>query len=272
MKCLDKTEGITKFKIIKLGKRYWRRIFFKRIVDFEGEGFWGEPASITCLALHVGAVAGEKDAYVHLVSIALQPFEKSIDSVPAFWPEMFIIFLIVRVALYHPAFLFCRERPEWNVERDFCLVRHSEHVHLRLSRYSALPGLDSTFSQGFCGVRDDQVHIDTNRFSEPVANGTGAQGMIVAKESWRRFGQRDVALQALDFIGKWICLSGVKVGGIQNEKLALAIPVGLFTAVGKTLLVFLGASDTILNNQELCQMRRFRGFLNFFETLYFSPD
>ncbi len=108
---------------------------------FPAERLGLEPLSAAIRARIVGAVAREEDTHVHLVGRLFEPAEKPLQPIPILRPLLAVLLAVARFAVDHETLLLGCERGEWDVGRDFLLLREDEQVFFGLAVDFASPSI-----------------------------------------------------------------------------------------------------------------------------------
>src|SRR5215510_2208096 len=82
--------------------------------------------------------------------------------------------------------------------------RHEHAAFVR--RAWTTPGFDGSLFQGFAGIGNDQVHIETNGAPKPLTDLTGAQGAVEGEQIWHRITVGDLTLRAVQVLAEFLLL------------------------------------------------------------------
>ena len=135
---------------------------------------------------------------MHLVSLALEPAEKSTDAVPAI---VFVVLVrvIARALLAFDDEVLIRfwQFLEWNVNIDLFAGAGPEQIFLRFAKLSAAKNSHDALFNIQTAIRNRLVQINRNGSAEPAAFGTRAQRIIETKEAgcWRT--NVEIAMRAM---------------------------------------------------------------------------
>ena len=129
---------------------------------------------------------------MHLVGLALEPFEKAIDAVPLRAP----VARPVLAALPDPALLLSRELFVGRVGANAAHGGVGKHLLLAFVEGLCRPWLDGSLLESFRGIGDHERLIHRNDAAEAPAFLAGAYGRIEAEERSGGLGKGLVAVCA----------------------------------------------------------------------------
>jgi hypothetical protein len=155
-----------------------------------------QPGAGALRARRVRAIARQEHAYVHLVRLALQPFEEALGAIPDPWPAL-VPALPSIAAFDHPALLRLGQFAERHIEWNSVLRCALFEVALAFDERFRLERLDRTLRQRLSLVRDDEAIVDADHTPETPAGVTGAERRIERKRARMRRLVVDVALGAV---------------------------------------------------------------------------
>ena len=135
--------------------------------------------AVATRAGRVSAIATEQNAHVHLVSLALEPAEKTTNAVPAI---VFVIFIgvIARAPLAFDDELLIglRQFVERHIDIDLFAGAGPEQVLLRFAKLSPAKNSDYALLDTQTAIGNRFVEIDRNGAAKSAAFGTRAQRIV----------------------------------------------------------------------------------------------
>ena len=215
------------------------------VEDLEMEGVGLEAGALAVGAGGVGAVAGEKDADVHLVGFCFEPVEEALNTIPTFFgPKLLGLFERGKgrergaFAVLDPVLLLGSEfvPGRFGIELDF--PAGAEEVALAVFAPFALEGLDGALLDREKVVGNGFVEIDTDDATEAPAGGAGPEGGVKAEErggGLAEGGPGGVEFGELEF---WV----------GNLATSLAETEGVFEGFGEAGFVARGDFDAVLDD------------------------
>ena len=149
----------------------------------------------------IGPIFGEQHAHVHLVGLALQPFEKTRHAVPHAGPAFLPVFPF-GLTIEHPGTLRGCQIAKRHIQRNTPLFRILFDVVLAVMERRRLPGTYGAFSQRFGFIGNDQAVINANDAAKAAAGVAGAQRRVEGKQAGHRVGIMDIAIGAMQVGGE----------------------------------------------------------------------
>src|SRR5438132_11805925 len=166
-------------------------------------------AIIQCLGLQapsvalrtgrVSAIAAEQNADMHFVGLALEPFEKSADAVPAIVLRQFLdvgVF-VARFAVDHKILIGFRQILERNANVDLVPRTGAYQIALRFTHLFAAENPDGALRDRERPIGNRLVQIDRDRPAKTTALRAGAERIIEAEKSGRRRTDVEIAVGAM---------------------------------------------------------------------------
>src|SRR5205814_6472847 len=145
------------------------------------------------------AIAAEQNPDMHFVGLALEPFEKSADTVPAIVLRQFldVSVFIARFAVNHKILIGLRQVFERNPDIDLVPPAGPHQVALRFTHFFAAKNPDRALRDRKRAVRNRLVQIDRDCATETAAVGTGAERIVETEEAGRWRPDIEIAMGAM---------------------------------------------------------------------------
>src|SRR5438067_5106795 len=158
-----------------------------------------EAPSVALRTGRVSAIAAEQNADMHFVGLALEPFEKSADAVPAIVLRqlLHVGVLVARLAVDDEILVGLRQILERNAGIDLLPHAGPHQVALRIAHLLAAENADRALRDRERAVGDRLVQIDRNRSSKAAALRAGAEWIIETEETRRRRANIEIAMGAV---------------------------------------------------------------------------
>ena len=141
----------------------------------------------------VAAVLGQQHADVHLVGLALQVLEETVDAIPLLVPFA----VPVRRAVHHPVLLRRRQLVPGRVARNAGGLGVAQQIFLAFGPGRCLQRLDGAGAQRQLVVGDDQSQVDADHAAKAAAAGAGPDGGVEGEQRGNRVLVAQVALRTV---------------------------------------------------------------------------
>ena len=115
---------------------------------------------------------------------------------------MVFVHAIIGFALDHQALVLCGELAERRIHRNLARFAELDQVALRIGAHAAAPRSDGALGQRQRPVGKRQVVVNRDDAAEAFAGRARAERMIETKQGRRGFAVFEVALCAMQAVGK----------------------------------------------------------------------
>src|SRR5438552_18204358 len=172
-------------------------------------------STVTARTFHISAIATEKDADVHFVSLRFEPAKETAHSVPA-------IILVILISVFAPTFLTVNDKIliglgqflERPMHIDLLAGTGTQQILLRFAHFLPAKNAHHSLRDRERPVRDRAIQIDRDRAAEPAAFRAGAKRIVETEKSRARRSNVEIAMRAVP-AGRereLVICSGARVG------------------------------------------------------------
>src|SRR5205823_2658063 len=168
-------------------------------------------STVTARTFHISAIATEKDADVHFVSLRFEPAKETAHSVPA-------IILVIVIGVFASTFLTVNDKIliglgqflERPMHIDLLAGTGTQQVLLGFAHFLPAKNAHHPLCDRERSVRKRAIQIDRNRAAESTAFRTGAKWIIEAEKPRGRRADVEIAMRAVPAGGerKFVTCSG----------------------------------------------------------------
>ena len=119
---------------------------------------------------------------------------------------MLLVFAVAGFAFDHELLPFLRQFVKWDISWNIEVAAHPQKIAVAFETGASLPGPHDTLSERFRAVRQGKVVVNRNDPAKTAASRAGADGMIETEQSRGGFAILQIALGAVEAIGKttWV--------------------------------------------------------------------